>query len=109
MTTAKDKWEPRLREKLVTVEHYRRPPLRADNGYDHIAVVVTGGGDCYVGEAELSPKDQYVRKVGHAISVGRAYKRAATQSQGDFMVDTSLAPMKLRDAVKQMLVDGGFY
>ena len=101
-----DIWLPRLKEEPLSVEHFRTPSEHGQ-GYDHIAVVVTKEGACFVGMAELSKKDNYNRKLGFMISVGRACKiicdsynpHSEFYRGPDFFVDPELRGLRLRDKV----------
>jgi len=55
---------------LYAVEH-----IRGDDS--NIAMVILKDGSYYIGLALLSPLDQYCRRLGHEISVGRALHTAA--------------------------------
>ena len=59
----------RLGDDLYAVEHIR------GEGYN-VAVVVLQDGRFYVGTAVLNPIDQYNRRIGHEIAVGRALEAA---------------------------------
>ena len=63
----------KLGDQLYAVEHYR---------YDesNVAIVVLQDGRYFIGTARTSPKDNYCRKIGHEIAVGRALNWAITQS-----------------------------
>ena len=108
-----------LGERVLDIEHFRHttsPIFLAKDGkeYEHVdrptntAVVVFRDGSCFVGTAVCSEKDQYVRKVGHTIAVGRALRLAVDctiyeYDKPDFIVDTSLRGVALRDACREVL------
>lgn len=93
------RWVRPIHKIIHDVEHFRR---KREHGYKHIAVVVLTNGECFVGTAEPSKRDPYIRKIGYIIAVGRALKKA-NLSYRDFKVDPSLKGLELRDAVAKIL------
>ncbi len=72
-------------DELVSVIHWR--PRGEDGkhfGYN-VAVAVDEFGRCYVGEAKCSPRDQYTKKRGFEIAVGRALNVAQWRA-ADFVL-----------------------
>jgi hypothetical protein len=61
----------RLGDELYAVEHIRGESY-------NVAVVVLRDGRYFVGTAVLNPTDQYNRRIGHEIAVGRALDAALT-------------------------------
>jgi hypothetical protein len=97
---------------LHDVEHFRFPALitSRDEEYEretwiHAAVVVGLDGACSVGTATPSFVDTYSRKIGYAVSVGRALVAHITEVV-DFRVDTALVGTALRDACRVMCLAG---
>ena len=124
------KWARRVGWSLATVEHFRVPNYRpamlgthwrgADNtgqkdpdnrirhGYEHIGVVVLNTGWCFVARSRPNWRDNYNRKRGHTIAVGRALKRAALVDQKpDFAIDRKLIGTNnnnpMRDEIRKYL------
>ena len=58
-----------LGDDLYALEHFK--------GIDcNVAIAILQNGQYFVGAAYLNPADQYNRKLGHEIAVGRALNRA---------------------------------
>lgn len=60
-------WVKMLGDDLADIQHFRRP-----ENNEHIAVTVLQDGSCFVGRSVCSRKDQYVKKIGFNIAVGRS-------------------------------------
>jgi len=58
-----------LGDELYAVEHFK-------SSVGNVAVVVLSDGRYFIGTAKLNPKDNYSRKLGHEIALGRALARA---------------------------------
>ena len=64
-----------LGEWLYAVGHYRYDSLL------HVAVVILTDGHYFVGISKKDPYDNYSRKRGHEIAVGRALHYALTETE----------------------------
>jgi hypothetical protein len=61
---------------LAEVGYYRKGVKCVGTRDRRSAVAVLSDGSCFVGEARLSHKDSYNRKIGYRVAVGRALKSA---------------------------------
>ena len=99
-------------QRILDIEHFRHKVDRVDyfdaggNLYTHenrpanTAVVVLRDGSCYVGRAVCSEADNYSRRIGHTISVGRSLRKIYNKETPDFRVDPNLRGVELRDACR---------
>ena len=75
----------------------------------HLAVAVDYSGMCFVGRAHANTKlDQYVRRIGYVMSVGRALRKMADYlgphgHVADFYVPTEMEGVALLDACRRNL------
>ena len=86
----------RLGVSLKDVEHFRY--YNREGQIMHVAVVVIRPGRAYIGTAACSKRDNYNRKRGYEIAVGRALKAADSPMIG-FAVGT-VDGVVLRDACR---------
>jgi len=73
---------------------------------DHFAAVVCRNGasnEVFLASALCCYLDQYNRKLGHAISVGRALKQALRWPRNGMQIESSLAGVALRDRCRQLV------
>lgn len=83
---------------LRDVEHYR-----IDTGGCvpvHVAFVVDDQGRAYVGMAHCSKKDQYRRKLGHEIAIGRAFAALMNGAPPVLEVPNDVVGVRLRDYLR---------
>jgi len=96
---------------IKDLEHYRIPAEEFDqmedliHGYVHLAALCMKTGDVYIGGAACSVRDQYNRKRGYGVAVGRALKRALVKPFGDAVVPLEVVGLGLRDACRQVIVE----
>jgi hypothetical protein len=103
------KWIPK-KGRIHEIVHFRVP---YSNGhtiqpYTHIAAVVLKSGQMFWGVSKCCPKDQYNRKLGYTISVGRALSWAAKPHSKGMTIrrkkDRTLpGGFKLRDQCRKRL------
>lgn len=92
----------KLGDDLYAVEHIR------GDGYN-VAVAVLQDGSFFVGTAVLNPIDQYSKRLGHEIAVGRALYSAVTfpgDSDGklwDTVSEEQLVGRELGNACRQIV------
>ena len=115
----------RLGHKLWDVEHYRfcghntdgtlaKSPAQTGERCDrpvHVAAVVLCDGQVFVGKAKtnLTEGDQYKRRLGFMISMGKALKRAIRQESEDMAFSFKLdipfpTGVALRNACRDAVV-----
>lgn len=97
-------------ENVKDIEHFRVQADQVNSRYhlnptswSHYACLVLTSGCVYHGEAHTSYTDQYNRKRGYTISVGRALRRALEDPQPLLWVPTHYEGILLRDTCRAAL------
>lgn len=96
-----------LFDEILEVVHWRDGSALATrpcSAPTHYAVVIDKRGHLYLGTAHCSEKDQYVKKLGFQVSVGRALKAMEQEHALDKTLPIPLYKgRKLVEAVREIV------